>query len=198
MSTRKDHRAALLEAAIQCLEQTGYAHTTTRDIVAAAGSHLPSVNYYFGSKEELLGEAIVECCRRWLSRTAELTDELAEDPSRSLRAVCSELFETLEESRPMMVAFLESVANAERSETLRQQVSDQYQEYRQMLANLLKAALPAKATASESQLASLASVLIATADGLMIQWLLDPDRTPSFDELLSSLRTIARLVTSTQ
>jgi hypothetical protein len=34
--------------------------------------------------------------------------------------------------------------------------------------------------------------LIAAADGLMIQWLLDPDRTPAGDELLAWFRTAAR------
>jgi AcrR family transcriptional regulator len=197
VTDRKDHRAALLEAAIQCLEQTGYAGTTTRDIVAAAGSHLPSVNYYFGSKDELLNEAIVECCRRWLSRAAELTAQFGKDPSQSLRAVCSELFETLEENRPLMVAFLESLAHAERSEVLRRQVSDQYQEYRHALTRLIESLLPPALAPADGELNALPSLLIATADGLMIQWLLDPSRTPSADELLASLRTVARAVVST-
>jgi hypothetical protein len=37
------------------------------------------------------------------------------------------------------------------------------------------------------------SLLLAIADGLMVQWLLDPDRTPSADELERLVKGVAAL-----
>jgi AcrR family transcriptional regulator len=43
----------LIEAAGDVFAEKGYEGTTVRDIVARAGTNLNSVNYHFGSKEEL-------------------------------------------------------------------------------------------------------------------------------------------------
>ena len=54
---------ALLQAAIQCLQEHGYAHTSARDLVAASCTNLGAIGYHFGSKEPLLNEAITHHVR---------------------------------------------------------------------------------------------------------------------------------------
>lgn len=59
MGKRKDgldRKALLLEAATKVFARKGYAKTTIADICQAAKSNTASVNYYFGSKEELYAE----------------------------------------------------------------------------------------------------------------------------------------------
>src|SRR5919109_4785616 len=120
MVGRKVQRAALLEGAIECIQEKGYTRTTARDIVAAAGSHLPSINYYFGSKDALMDQALVESARRWLVLLTEVAAQTStRDPWEWLRAVGAQLLQTSEANRPLLVAFLEARAQAERSEELR-------------------------------------------------------------------------------
>jgi AcrR family transcriptional regulator len=69
------HRERLLEAAIACLEEKGYARTTSRDLVAASGTNLASIGYHFGSKEGLLNVAMVEAFQRWLKPLVALAAE---------------------------------------------------------------------------------------------------------------------------
>src|SRR5919206_3801808 len=89
---RKVHRAALLEGAVECIQEKGYTRTTARDIVAAAGSHLPSINYYFGSKDALMDEALVESARRWLVLLTGVAAETStRDPWEWLQAVGTKL-----------------------------------------------------------------------------------------------------------
>ena len=45
-------------AARRLLETRGYAHITARDLVAESGTNLGSIGYHFGSKAELLNQAI--------------------------------------------------------------------------------------------------------------------------------------------
>ncbi|MDH4203877.1 MAG: TetR family transcriptional regulator, partial [Phycisphaerae bacterium] len=59
MGKRKDgldRKAQLLEAATKVFARKGYDKTTVADICQTAKSNTASVNYYFGSKEELYAE----------------------------------------------------------------------------------------------------------------------------------------------
>lgn len=59
MGKRKDgleRKAMLLEAATKVFAKKGFRDTTIADICAAARSNTASVNYYYGSKEELYEE----------------------------------------------------------------------------------------------------------------------------------------------
>jgi len=59
MGKRKDgqeRKALLLEAATKVFAQKGFRDTTIADICQDSHSNTASVNYYFGSKEELYGE----------------------------------------------------------------------------------------------------------------------------------------------
>jgi AcrR family transcriptional regulator len=51
-------RTALLDAAIECLVEQGYARTTTRRIAGRAGVTPGALQHHFASKAELLGETI--------------------------------------------------------------------------------------------------------------------------------------------
>jgi AcrR family transcriptional regulator len=51
-------RTALLDAAIECLVEEGYADTTTRRVAERAGVTPGALQHHFTSKAELLGQAI--------------------------------------------------------------------------------------------------------------------------------------------
>src|SRR5918992_4790384 len=57
-------REALLAAAVRCIHEKGYAHTTQRDLLAASGANPRSITYHFGSKERLMATALAETFRR--------------------------------------------------------------------------------------------------------------------------------------
>ncbi len=68
MSIETDTRTRLLDAAERLFAEAGFAATSLRNITAAAGVNLASVNYHFGSKDALL-EAVIQ------RRLAPLNDE---------------------------------------------------------------------------------------------------------------------------
>lgn len=59
-------RDRILDAAEYLFATKGYDGASTRDIVARTGDTIGSVNYHFGSKQELLREVVA---RRWLEMT---------------------------------------------------------------------------------------------------------------------------------
>jgi AcrR family transcriptional regulator len=58
-------RTALLDAAIECLVEEGYAKTTTRRIAERAGVSPGTVQYHFTSKAQLLGETRRHITTKW-------------------------------------------------------------------------------------------------------------------------------------
>jgi AcrR family transcriptional regulator len=52
-STRRDTRAAIIEAAMRGFGEKGFEATSTREIAAGAGTNIASIAYHFGGKEGL-------------------------------------------------------------------------------------------------------------------------------------------------
>jgi AcrR family transcriptional regulator len=184
---RQNHRERLIEGALRCLREQGYAHTTARDIVAAADSNLGSIGYHFGSKEALLNEAIREGFAEWTAQLGSIAfAEAGATPLERARASWLALTESFEEHRPLVVAFVEAMAQSMRSDELRAQLADVYEEGRAAVGRLVEASL-GETDISPEHLRAAASFMIAVCDGLLLQWLVDPDGAPSGQELTDGL-----------
>ncbi|MDS1272697.1 TetR/AcrR family transcriptional regulator [Lipingzhangella sp. LS1_29] len=181
-----DQRDRLIEAAIRCLQRRGYAHTTTREIVAEAGAHLPAVNYYFGSKDELLRLAVTRALRDWTKAVlAALEGTPAEDPREELRRAMSAFLESLPKSRDSVVAAAEVFAQAPRSTELAALLDQEYQAARELIVQHITATVSERPPAPDVQ--ALAMVLQALFDGLAMQWLVEPQRLPDAEQLVRAL-----------
>jgi AcrR family transcriptional regulator len=190
MSPRENHRERLLCGALKCVYENGYAHTTSRDIAAASGSNLGSIGYHFGSKEHLLNAAIREGCSEWTDQLRQLAfaDEGA-TPAERLRASWLALTDTFEEHRQLLVAFVELHTQAERSAELRDYLAEIYNESRAAVARMVNAAL-SDVEIGEDHMRAITSLLIAAHNGLLLQWLVDPQTTPSGPQLIDGLQSI--------
>ena len=186
-----DNRAALLKGARQCLEQIGYARTTARDIASAAGVSLGAIGYHFGSKEELLTEAIADSVRDWIDRFAMLTN-LVDDQGSDVvvRGAIEEFFRHMESSRPLLVAFMEALVQAEHSDRLREQLAEQYRQFRASATGMLNTTLGPVLTGAGLDPIVVSSLLLALGDGLIIQFLVDPEGAPGAAEILSVYETL--------
>jgi AcrR family transcriptional regulator len=181
----KNNRDALLDGALRCLQDRGYARTTARDIVAASGTNLGAIGYHYGSTEELLNQAVVEGFRRWFDELADSAVRSGGDtPLERLTRITAEFPDSFERNRPVARAFVEALAQAEHSEDVRVALADTYEEGRQNLIALLQ---PALGDPDSVQARVLASLLIAIFDGGLMQWLVDPDRTPTGADVLKVL-----------
>lgn len=60
-------RAKILNAAGALYAMKGFAHTTSKEICASAGTDMAAVNYHFGSKDALYEEVLVEAHRQLIA-----------------------------------------------------------------------------------------------------------------------------------
>ena len=188
------HRQDLLTAARRCLEEKGYARTTARDLVAASGTNLASIGYHFGSKEALLNEAIADAFEEWTDQVVAMSLEGREQaPLDAVAASWVEMLDSFERYRPLLVAFVESLAQAERSPELREQLAGHYHRSRDTLAEVVTTSLR-DVEGLEPQ--AVGSFVMAVCDGFIVQYLLDPEATPTGEELAQSLGAALRRIAS--
>jgi AcrR family transcriptional regulator len=185
---RVTHRVALLKAAKELLRTRGYASITARDLVAASGTNLGSIGYHFGSKEALLNEAIGEALQEWadaIARTAET--EPGKTPLETLTRSTGAMLDQFDEIKPYFLAFIEALARSARSPELAKQLAQHYETQRQRVADTVIAALAARPDRDTAT--SLAALMIAVTDGLLLQYYADPDRMRTTVRLTSALQT---------
>ncbi len=188
------HREKLLAGAKRCLYERGYGRTTARDIVEASGTNLASIGYHFGSKEALLNAAMMEAVGEWgeeLERILLADADEDADPMERFEAVWTRVIESFEAHRPALVASFEAFVQAEHSPELRGRIAAGHEEARLWLVALFRRI---GSTAGEGSERAVGSFYLALLNGLMVQWLLDPDRAPSGRDMAEALLTILESV----
>lgn len=182
------NRDALLDAAKRCLSERGYANTTARDLVAASGANLSSIGYHFGSKEALLAQAFDEVFVEW---TAQLNAAALGTPAATALERMATAWKAMLDTMPghggLMLAFVESIGPSVRSPELQARLADHYRRLRSEVSEAVEQTLGAEALAAGADPDVVASYLIAVADGFMIQFLIDPARCPTGDQLVHAL-----------
>ncbi|TRW77903.1 TetR/AcrR family transcriptional regulator [Mycolicibacterium sp. 018/SC-01/001] len=168
-------RDRMLEAAIDCIRDKGYAATTARDIVAVSGTNLASIGYHFGSKDALLDEALVQATERWIGPLSlGPTDDMPADLAREL----DRFIASLHEHRGTAMAFFETLPRIERSPLVRERLAEIYDRLR---ASVLDRLPPTMRTDA------LAGAVVALYDGIVVQWLIDPDRPIDANGIVAGL-----------
>jgi AcrR family transcriptional regulator len=185
---QRSNREQLLRGALTCLHEKGYARTTARDIAAASGANLASIGYHFGSKENLMNEAVARTCEEWTEAIGAATfSEPDVAPLERVARSWQAMIGAFEERRIELVSFVEAMAQAERSDELRERMAALYRRLRDAVAEMVRNSLGDQAELSGADARVVASYLIAVCDGLVLQWLLDPEDTPDADQLIAAL-----------
>ncbi|MGH3492505.1 MAG: TetR/AcrR family transcriptional regulator [Sciscionella sp.] len=190
------HREDLLRAAHTLLRRNGYARITARDLVAESGTNLASIGYHFGSKEGLLNTALTEVLEQWNTELIRSVMAGQAGPWQRVVHTFSEVLRGVAERRPLLVAYVEALAQAERSAQLRSQLCAQLQRCRDRVAELVAEELGGELAARDPHCRAIASFVLAACDGLAMQYLLDPHELPDADTLSAALNALGTLITA--
>ena len=76
-------REALLDAAIECLIDEGYASTTTSAVAVRAGLSRGAHLHHFQTRTALVGAAVEQLATRWMGELREATATLPDGPDRT-------------------------------------------------------------------------------------------------------------------
>ena len=165
--------AALKVAARRCIARDGLAATTSRQITAEAGANLAAITYHFGSKDELVAEALLDGFRTWLQPTIDVLGRDGEPVERTLAAIQS-LLTALDEHPDEAAAYLQALAHAPASDSLRTGVTGLWADLRRLVAADIEAVQSAGRLDTWIDPATMAGVLVAVANGFLVQSVVDP------------------------
>jgi len=169
-----DTRGKLLAAARRCITLDGLAGTTSRDIASAAGANLGAITYHFGSKEELVAQALLEGLQGWLAPTMAVLASDVDPAIRATHAICT-LMTTFEEHKHEAPGYLQALVEAPRIPPLHDGVVRLWGEFRSLLATQIIGMQQHRALEDWVDPDAMAGVLIAIANGLVLQATVDPE-----------------------
>jgi AcrR family transcriptional regulator len=189
------HKEDLLAGAVACLREKGYAHTTARDIVAASGTNLASIGYHYGSTKALLNAAVLKALDDFGEQMAQAmgTDAAADQttPERFER-FWARVLDSFRTNRQVWLATFDIFTVAQRDPQVRAAVADGIEDARTFWAQALYGVDPA----DERQARAVGSLHQALVSGVLVQWLIDPERAPSPAGLAAAMAAIAAQFTT--
>jgi AcrR family transcriptional regulator len=189
------HREDLLAGAVRCLQDKGYAHTTARDIVAASGTNLASIGYHYGSTKALLNAAVLQSMEDFGAQMAQAIGTDAEAAATTLERFerfWTRVIDSFRVNSQVWLATFDIFTVAQRDPEVRAAVAGGLEDARTFWAQALYGVDPAD-TEHARAIGSLHQALIS---GVLVQWLIDPDRAPSPAALAQALAAIAAQITT--
>jgi AcrR family transcriptional regulator len=187
MSPQRSNRLNLIEGTLRCLERLPPERVTARAIAEESGANLASIAYHFGSKDELVTEAVITGLDRWLEEIAAGLDGLATaERSARLRRAGEVIDATRTRHAGLSRNFLSALARAEHDHRVRELLTEGFRKTRPRIAALLGLG---DDKAGEDAGGLVHSLFI----GLLFQALLDPSLAiegERMDRAQSRLRTV--------
>ena len=174
-------RQRLLEATRRCVRHRGLAGTTSREITAEADANLAAITYHFGSKDELVAEALLDGLRSWLQPGLDALAE-AEDPATGMLQAVQALLATYDEHRGEAAVHLEALVQASRLPTLGDGVRALWAELRSQLSAHLAELRDGGVLPEWVDPEPMAGLLVAVATGVVLQATVDPEG-PAVDQM---------------
>ena len=187
------HREDLLDGAVRCLREKGYARTTARDIVAASGTNLASIGYHYGSTQALLNAAVFQAMEDFgaeIGQVMQADAGLGGPTLERLERFWAHVIDSFRANPGAWLATFDVFGVAQRDPEIRAAVAEGIEDGRALWARALYGL---NADSDDQGVArAVGSVYQALFSGVLIQWLIDPDRAPSAADIAAALQAIAR------
>jgi AcrR family transcriptional regulator len=159
-------RSHILEVTRKLFAQPGFRGVTLDQIAEETGTAKSSILWHFGSKEHLLVEVLDGVIRELETNYRQRYP--ADLPlAKKMQLFIKDYVRMMEQYPELGAVFFGMLFDAEFINTIRDRVKEMYRDYREMIAQHLRdAGIPATE--------HLAAAVTALADGVFIQWYLDP------------------------
>jgi AcrR family transcriptional regulator len=191
VSSRRHRETALIDAVTLIVAERGLDQVSVREVAAAAGVSIGTVQHYYPTKQQMLAAAYTEAVRRIRARLEAL--QLGDDMRRDLSLVLRELLPLDEQRRAETRVYMAFAAAAATSPNLADIQQAVLIELHTVLTDAFSQAWGDAASPARCRLAAHAA--IALADGLALhavtttRWLRSRQLTGAVDLVLDALLT---------
>lgn len=183
----------LVAAAQAVLIRDGVGRLTMRAVAAEAGVLLGTVTYVFPSKEMLL-RAVIEDVAAGIAEVLKSSADTGRGLEHAIRDGVRRFWTTLVEDREgLQIIQYELVLYALRTPGLESMARWQYDRYARIVAAWCQEAASNAGETCAVPFDTLARVLVAAVDGVILQYVCDPDMTRSREDLQAVIEMVAGL-----
>ena len=180
IKTSGDKRLRLVEAACAVFAEKGYASTRVAEIAERAGVGKGTVYEYFSSKEELLF-AVFETINADISsrmNDALASRETTEEQLHNVLRLGAEVISEQVDLQPVILDFWAASRGKDIEETYRRAVVASYTFFRNLISNFIREGQNKGEFRTSIDAEALATLVVATVDGLGIQLFFDRSIDP--------------------
>jgi AcrR family transcriptional regulator len=187
VSPQRSNRDQLIEGTLRCLERLPPERITARVIARESGANPASIAYHFGSKDDLVTQAVVEGLDRWLEEVAAGLTALSAAPlAERYRRAADVIDATRRRHVGLARNFIGALARAQHDGRVRDLLAAGFRRTRPTVASLL-------ALGDDPVGEDAGALVLALFYGLLFQELLDPELAITGDRLTRAharLRTV--------
>lgn len=174
---RDERRAHILQAALRVFARQGYSYTVVEDVAQEAGISKGTIYLYFDSKDELVLAAF-ELFEEQMEAETDHILASEKPPLEKLRALGQRFLDLVTSNEALERVLLDLWVAGLHNENLPQiDFKRLYSEYRALVRRLLEEAI-AEGTVRDDLPPHAPSVVLAAVDGIVLQWLMDPEAVP--------------------
>lgn len=166
-----NNRQAIIDAATRLVMEQGVKGTSLAKVAQEAGISKGTLFYYFSAKDDLIYELTVQHFNKITSALLERVENMQGQPLDQIMKECV-ITILMAENRGCLNLYLLQEAVIE-NEALRVRFRQTYKEYRDLMSKFLQIIYPDLSPANREVISTM---LIGLMDGLIIQWLIDPDK----------------------
>ena len=188
MTPQRSNRSALIEGTLRCLERLPPERITARAIAEESGANLASIGYHFGSKDNLVTEAVIEGLDRWLHEVATgLGDLTSQEPAARYRRAGDVIEASRRRHTGLAKNFIGALAKAQHDPRVRDTLAAGFHRTRPNVAALLD-------LGNDQAGQDAAGLVLAQFNGLLFQVLLDPALAIEGDRMQRAQARVRRLL----
>lgn len=165
-----EKRRELIDSVCAVIAERGYEQTRFSDVAARSGASIGSLQYLFGTREDMIIVALEHRTARELAEVAERAEKVS-DPVRRLAIIVTHLASGSgeEQARREWLVWTEYWRAALRDESLRSSSASAYASWMALLREAIEECVAAGHVRAPADLESVAAGAVALGDGLGIQ-----------------------------
>jgi AcrR family transcriptional regulator len=173
---RAERKAQILDAAYRVFSQNGFHLTTIANVAAKAGVSYGIVYHYYKNKEELFWAVFENWVSEYTSYLASSEELLSTSTATDqLKIFSSAAIQLMTESTEFLPVQMEFWSLMVRNDQIREHFRQLFNTLRSPLVNIIQKGIDNEEF-RQADPEILASIALAAFDGLVLQWIADPQK----------------------
>lgn len=187
---KKNVSQAILDAAYLRISLEGYANVSLRDIAKEAGVALSQLHYYFGSKQSLFKEIIIQMKNRYVMEFRHRVSKVKTSEEKMDALI--ELFQHILIQEPgLMRLFFDLYSLSLWSEEFRHLLSSLVDELSEIVANEVISTLTTNDQLYGASKDQLSKLIVGAVFGIAMQYTLNPEDN---HQLIEGFRIVPKII----